>query len=139
VIDASGGLQNAIPDAVAEVRRAMETTRTQGNVRILLVYQGRLIELPPAALQSPSRAEPIDRGEGDIAAAVKLALEDRPSNLNLLSDTLGGVDTVADVLRKADMTGTAVNVTQFFSRSQRDQLKSLAREYHGTYGYVAPR
>jgi hypothetical protein len=37
------------------------------------------------------------------------------------------------------MAGTSVNVTQFYARDNRDQLKSLAREYHGTYGYVAPR
>jgi hypothetical protein len=139
VIDASGALQNSIPEAVAEVRRAIDAARSGGNVRILLVYQGRLIELPPAALQAPGSADPIDRGEGDVAAAVKLALKDRPGAINLLSDTLGGVEAVQAVLRKADMAGTSVNVTQFYARDNRDQLKSLAREYHGTYGYVAPR
>jgi hypothetical protein len=139
VIDASGALQNSIPDAVAEVRRAIETARSNGNVRILLLYQGRLIELPPAALTTPGTAEPIDRGEADLAAAVKAALKDRPVVLNLLSDTLGGGDVVSAVLRQADMSGTSVNVTQFFARNGREQLKSLAREFHGTYGYVPPR
>jgi len=70
---------------------------------------------------------------------VKAALKDRPVVLNLLSDTLGGGDAVSTVLRQADMSGTSVNVTQFFARNSREQLKSLAREFHGTYGYVPPR
>ena len=138
LIDASAALQHSIPEAVAEVRRVMADTRQRGSSRILLLYQGRLIELPVAALESRD-VEPLDRGAADLAAALKAALVDRPPVLYVFSDTLGDVNAAMAIIRQADTRGTSIHVTQFYSREHRDQLKALARDFHGNYSFIPPR
>jgi hypothetical protein len=140
VIDASGALQHSIRAAVDEVRRIVEAGRLSTSSRVLLLYQGRLFELPPSTLdRAADPADPVDRGPADLATTVKLALENRPPALHLLSDTLGDPGATLKVIRAADTSGTSIHVTQFYSRDHRDQLKALARDYHGNYSYIAQR
>ena len=107
---------------------------------MLLLYQGRLFELPPSTLdRAADPADPVDRGPADLARTVKVALEDRPPALHLLSDTLGDPGATLKAIRAADTSGTSIHVTQFYSRDHRDQLKALARDYHGNYSYIAQR
>ena len=140
VIDASGALQQSIRAAVVEVRRIVEAGRLSTSSRVLLLYQGRLFELPPSTLdRSADPADPVDRGPADLATTVKVALEGRPPALHLLSDTLGDPGATLKAIRAADTSGTSIHVTQFYSRDHRDQLKALARDYHGNYSYIAQR
>ena len=140
VIDASGALQHSIRAAVDEVRRIVEAGRLSTSSRVLLLYQGRLFELPPSTLdRAADPADPVDRGPADLATTVKVALENRPPALHLLSDTLGDPSATLKVIRAADTSGTSIHVTQFYSRDHRDQLKALARDYHGNYSYIAQR
>ena len=140
VIDASGALQHSIRPAVDEVRRIVEAGRLSTSSRVLLLYQGRLFELPPSTLdRAAAPADPVDRGPADLATTVNVALENRPPALHLLSDTLGDPGATLKVIRAADTSGTSIHVTQFYSRDHRDQLKALARDYHGNYSYIAQR
>jgi hypothetical protein len=140
VIDASGALQHSIRAAVDEVRRIVEAGRLSTSSRVLLLYQGRLFELPPSTLdRAADPADPVDRGPADLATTVKVALENRPPALHLLSDTLGDPGATLKVIRAADTSGTSIHVTQFYSRDHRDQLKALARDFHGNYSYIAQR
>jgi hypothetical protein len=138
LIDASAALQHSIPEAVAEVRRVLADARQRGSSRILLLYQGRLIELPIAALESRD-VEPVDRGTADLAAALKAALADRPPVLYVFSDTLGDANAATAIIRQADTRATSIHVTQFYSREHREQLKALARDFHGNYSFIPPR
>ncbi|MGB7158317.1 MAG: hypothetical protein WBD40_09650, partial [Tepidisphaeraceae bacterium] len=127
-----------IPVAAAEVRRALREAPRQGRSRVLLLYQGRLMELQPAALGAADGAEAIDHGSADLPKALTMALADRPRALHLLSDTLGDLPATLRLIRESDTTGTSIHVTQFFSRNHREELKALAREHHGTYTFIPP-
>jgi hypothetical protein len=137
LIDASGGLARAIPTAAAEVRRALRESPQRGAARVFLLYQDRLMELQPATLNSPEGAETIDHGPADLPKALSVALADHPRAFHLLSDSVGDLSEPIRIINHADTSGTVINVTQFFSRNNREELKSLARDHHGTYTFVA--
>jgi hypothetical protein len=137
LIDASAALERAIPAAAAEVRRVLRDTPPRGAARVLLLYQGRLMELQPAALNSPEGAETIDHGPADLSKALTVAMADHPRALHLLSETLGDLPEAVRIIDGAGGSATRIDITQFFSRKNREELKAVARDHRGTYTFVS--
>jgi hypothetical protein len=138
LVDATGHLRDLVPDALAEVRRLIQSQDADAPY-VLMLYSERLVRVAGLPQSSDAAAPPVvDLGPSDLFGALKVALDSRPRTLHILSDTLGGggSEKVAEALHRLNREGTRVDATQLHYREGQEVMKRIAREHNGMYSYI---
>lgn len=139
-VDASDGLKNSIPEAMAEVKRLIRQSRSKEPPVILMLYNDRLVQIAEASINQagapPQGEDIVDLGKMDLRSALERAAEFEPRTLHLLSDTLGNGSVARDSLAALGFAGVRVDVMQFYTRNAQDTLKAIARSHNGYYTFV---
>ena len=139
VIDASRGLAGALQQALAQVRLARTELAPDQRSCVLVARASGVVEIAdddssvvPAELDAehPADQPPVTRA---LAAALRL----NPRTLHVFTDHPGdGAGRLREFLKSGAAGATPVNVTHFYTREYREDLKALARDHGGIYAFV---
>lgn len=159
LVDASGSLVDSLPQMLVWLNEALQTVEQDEQFAVYFFKSDKPIAIKPEGLQTPSRpmlakiaqdwlnadrVPVFPSGRSNPSQAITQALSLEPTDIYLLSDDAfafhqGDTDAKAalDLVKQA-LGDKAVRVhgVQFFYRSEKSILETLADEYDGTFEFV---
>lgn len=159
LVDASGSLVDSLPQMLTWLNEALRTIEQDEQFAVYFFKSDKPIAIKPAGMLKPSRsllnaiandwlnadqAPVFPSGRSNPAKAIAQALSLEPTDIYLLSDDAfafhQGDTTASDALNLVKQAigdkPVRVHGVQFFYRSDKSILETLANQYDGTFEFV---